>query len=333
MLRRGGSIALFPEGISHNSPKLLPIKTGAARIALGAASINSETDPVDVLIVPVGLYYTSKTKFRSEALLHFGETFEVPKVELDPDGQPPRDAVKALTERIESALHDVTLNAESDSELFTARIAEEIFSAAAETGSLRDELSFLKSYVSRVDPELSSADRELESKLLEFDKKLERRGIEPVHLSLAKFPRSFVIKEAILQSWLLIILAPFALIGAILHFPAYQLCRLFAYLFTHHGADDIVSTVKVLAAMVFMPLTWIVTAIVMYFVFDWRSAAVSIPVSIILGYIALYTLEEAAELRGWANAVWLYITRKEEFLKLFVERRQLQKELRDIGRG
>ena len=39
LLQRGGSIALFPEGISHNSPKLLPAKTGAARIALGAVSV------------------------------------------------------------------------------------------------------------------------------------------------------------------------------------------------------------------------------------------------------------------------------------------------------
>src|SRR5207237_10895435 len=36
LLRSGGAIALFPEGISHNSPKLLPMKTGPARLALGA---------------------------------------------------------------------------------------------------------------------------------------------------------------------------------------------------------------------------------------------------------------------------------------------------------
>src|SRR5262245_31530479 len=118
LLKRGGSIALFPEGVSHNSPKLLPMKTGAARIALGAAS-SGET-PIDVKIVPVGLFYTSKTTFRSEALLHFGEPFDVPHIELDPDGHPPKDAVKALTHRIETELREVTLNAESEAELHTA---------------------------------------------------------------------------------------------------------------------------------------------------------------------------------------------------------------------
>src|SRR5690606_3421659 len=72
-LRSGGSIALFPEGVSHNSPTLLPLKTGAARIALGAVSVGDE--PIDLRIVPVGLYYTNKTTFRSEVVLHFGEAF------------------------------------------------------------------------------------------------------------------------------------------------------------------------------------------------------------------------------------------------------------------
>ncbi|HLM00558.1 MAG TPA: 1-acyl-sn-glycerol-3-phosphate acyltransferase, partial [Pyrinomonadaceae bacterium] len=39
LLKSGGAIALFPEGVSHNSPHLLPLKTGAARIALGTVSV------------------------------------------------------------------------------------------------------------------------------------------------------------------------------------------------------------------------------------------------------------------------------------------------------
>ena len=77
LFRKGGAIALFPEGVSHNSPKMMPLKTGAARIALGAISVGQTGKPLNLKIVPVGLFYTSKTTFRSEALLHFGEPFEV----------------------------------------------------------------------------------------------------------------------------------------------------------------------------------------------------------------------------------------------------------------
>jgi 1-acyl-sn-glycerol-3-phosphate acyltransferase len=36
LLQRNRCIALFPEGVSHNATHLLPVKTGAARIALGS---------------------------------------------------------------------------------------------------------------------------------------------------------------------------------------------------------------------------------------------------------------------------------------------------------
>src|SRR5918996_136549 len=84
---RGGTIGICPEGVSHNEPRLKPLKTGAARIALGAASTGSQ---LDVKIVPVGLYYTEKTTFRSSALLRFGEPITVKPVELETDGAPPR---------------------------------------------------------------------------------------------------------------------------------------------------------------------------------------------------------------------------------------------------
>ena len=325
LLQRGGSIALFPEGVSHNSPKLLPMKTGAARIAIGAAAAG-ET-PVEVRIVPVGLYYTNKTTFRSEALLHFGEPFTVSRVELDADGQPPKTAVKELTGKIESELRDVTLNAESEAELHVARIAEEIFASAARNENLGEKLDFLKNYV---DERKGDVDDSLDKRLREYDAKLEAFGIEPEHLSLAQLTRGFVAWRALVQTWVLILLSPFAIFGAILHAPAYQLGKLVAYLYSRHGADDVASTVKVLAGMVFIPLTWIITAVVLYFLSGWQLALLSIPFSFLCGYAALYSLEEIVEMRGWARAIWLFLTRKEKFLRLFVERRELQYELREF---
>ena len=329
LLARGGSIALFPEGVSHNSPKLLPMKTGAARIALGAAA-SGET-PVEVKIVPVGLYYTNKTTFRSEALLHFGEPFAVPKVEPDSDGQPPKHAVRDLTERIEAELREVTLNAENESELHVAKIAEEIFATSSVNENLGEKVDFLKNYVAEnAGGNLSSADAKLAGRVQAYDFRLKSFGIEPQHLSLAELTQGFVAYRAMVQTWWLVILAPFALFGAILHAPAYQLCKLVAYLYSRHGADDVASTVKVLAGMLFVPLTWLIAAIVLYFLSGWQLALVSIPFSFLCGWAALYSLEEIEEMRGWAKAIVLFLTRKEKFLRLFVERRELQEALREF---
>jgi glycerol-3-phosphate O-acyltransferase / dihydroxyacetone phosphate acyltransferase len=324
LLQRGGSIALFPEGISHNSPKLLPMKTGAARIALGAASYNDKDTDLDVMIVPVGLFYTSKTTFRSEALLHFGEPFLVPRVDPGEDGHPPKDAVKELTSRIEEELREVTVNAESDAELHAARMAERIFASPTANENLGEKLDFLNTYIEdESSPELSISVRE-------FNSKVESFGLEPEHLSLAQFSRAAVIRQAFIQFWVLILLSPLAIFGAILHAPAYQLCKLVAYLYSRHGADDIASTVKVLAGMVFVPFTWLIAAVVLYFLSGWKLALASVPFSFLTGYVALYSLEEFEEMRGWAKAIWLFLTRREAFLRLFVARRELREALREF---
>ncbi len=329
LLERGGSIALFPEGVSHNSPKLLPMKTGAARIALGAAASGDE--PIEVKIVPVGLYYTNKTTFRSEALLHFGEPFIVPRIDPDPDGQPPKDAVKDLTMKIEEELRDVTLNAGSEAELHVAKIAEEIFASAAENENLGEKLDFLKNYIAdTARGELSRSNSSLAERLREYDARLGSFGIEPQHLSLAELTQRFVVYRAFIQTWVLLVLSPLALFGAILHAPAYQLCKLVAHLYSRHGADDVASTVKVLAGMVFVPLTWLIATVVLYFLSGWQLALASLPFSFLCGYAALYSLEEIEEMRGWAKAIWLFLTKKEKFLRLFVERRELQEALREF---
>jgi len=69
LLAHGALVALFPEGISHDESMLQPLKTGAARIALGAAVDDAVPG---VAIVPVGLSYDAKATFRSRALVQVG---------------------------------------------------------------------------------------------------------------------------------------------------------------------------------------------------------------------------------------------------------------------
>ena len=81
VLAEGGVISLFPEGKSHNQPGLTTLKTGAARLALeaemeaamGAAAPSGP--PLDVRILPVGLSFDAKERFRSRALVEIGEPF------------------------------------------------------------------------------------------------------------------------------------------------------------------------------------------------------------------------------------------------------------------
>ncbi len=71
-LARGGVVALFPEGRSNAGSRLLPLKTGAARLALLAAR---EHGADDLRVAPVALAYEERGRFRSRARLRVGAPF------------------------------------------------------------------------------------------------------------------------------------------------------------------------------------------------------------------------------------------------------------------
>ncbi len=94
------TICVFPEGACHNDPARRRLKTGAARIALRAAS----REPAwPVFVLPIGLYYTAKSRFRSSAAVVIGEPI---RVRAD-------DVPESLNQTMAGALSGVTLNAAS----------------------------------------------------------------------------------------------------------------------------------------------------------------------------------------------------------------------------
>jgi 1-acyl-sn-glycerol-3-phosphate acyltransferase len=101
-LAGGDAVGIFPEGLSHSEPALAPLRTGAARIALGVGR--------PLPIVPVGLVFRAKDVFRSDVLVLVGDP--VAWDDLAARGVADADAVRDLTGRIDAALRRVTVNLE-----------------------------------------------------------------------------------------------------------------------------------------------------------------------------------------------------------------------------
>ena len=122
-LTAGDAVGIFPEGLSHSEPSLARLRTGAARIALGA----SERRAVRFPIVPVGIVARQKQTFRSRCLALIGS----PVSWDDLAGRPASDveAVRELTRRIEEGLRAVTVNVERLEDRRTLECAEAIFAA------------------------------------------------------------------------------------------------------------------------------------------------------------------------------------------------------------
>ncbi len=340
LLARGRCIAIFPEGISHNETKLQPIKTGAARIALGALAVgkdNNELVEKGLKIMAVGLYYTSKTAFRSEALIRYGEIFDVEPVELDENSEPPRDTVVELTKKIEDALQNVTLNLENTDELETVLKAEALFSSVYENLLFKETLTqtfFRLQNLAEKYKLLGQSNPEKMEKLREkvekYEGNLESSGLTVESLSVLQHPTAYVFRYLILRILVLILLAPLAVVGAIIHSPAYLFSNLLGQMVTTHDVDAAGSTSKILAACLFMPLTWLIFAGIMFYFFVWQIALISIPILILCGYIALRSFEMLIDMRVWLKSGWFLIRQRALFLRLLVQRETLQKEIGEI---
>jgi 1-acyl-sn-glycerol-3-phosphate acyltransferase len=102
-LAAGDHLVIFPEGEMAMGSSLQPLRTGAARIALGAAD---EAGVRGVTIIPVGLVYDAPTKFRSIGEMHFAEPIEIDDwldVYRADQAKAVRGITELLTERLESA--------------------------------------------------------------------------------------------------------------------------------------------------------------------------------------------------------------------------------------
>jgi 1-acyl-sn-glycerol-3-phosphate acyltransferase len=109
VLFAGGTMGIFPEGLSHESSRLARLKTGAARIALGAAARRPEAE---VCLVPVGLTYMNRHRFRSNVLIQFGPPIPIGAERLEAHAADPKAAAVALTDGIERSIQSLTVNAE-----------------------------------------------------------------------------------------------------------------------------------------------------------------------------------------------------------------------------
>ena len=333
LLARGGTIGICPEGVSHDEPGLRPIKTGAARISLAAVSTGEVSG---LQIIPAGLYYTSKTSFRSDALLYFGNPIDVEPVTLEPDGTPPREAVRELSSRIETALREVILDARHEQELQTTARAERIFSSASydnSADSLKDELRlqqrFIKAYpmLQELQPERLL---KLESRMMRFEEELNQAGVDPDELSppgsTLRVFRS-IVKRSVL---FLLMLGP-AVLGTIAHYPAYKLGGFLAKRLSR-DSDDVVSTVKIISAMLLFALTWLLIAVSIYWYVNWIAALLALVVVPFCGYVAIVFFEELDKSVAGVRVLTFFLVRRRFFVRLLAERKAIRNEIIALGK-
>ena len=119
-----GILLIFPEGNSINERNLRPLKTGTARIALGAEHQNNFELALSIL--PIGLNYSKPTHFREEVVINIGKPFDS-KLYRQQYREDPVAAVNELTSEIQQRLSSLIVVTESRQEDDLVRKIETLY--------------------------------------------------------------------------------------------------------------------------------------------------------------------------------------------------------------
>jgi glycerol-3-phosphate O-acyltransferase/dihydroxyacetone phosphate acyltransferase len=263
-LVQGRAITLFPEGKSHSEPQLAEIKTGAARIAFRAAKQGAK-----IRIVPVGLTYQEKHRFRSRVLIEVGESMEV--ASFVPQGEGDEvEAVRALTAAIADRLRSVTLNLEQWEDLPIIQTAEELYSLRlGEATRDPDRLRRFAKGMQILREEQPERYRTLRGEVASFRRRLGLVRAGPSDLSLV-YQRAAVWKFAFKNLSALLLGLPLFAAGVILFAVPFYAIRWLTDIVSNEWDDD--ATVKFLASVVVTPI-WaaILTALAWWLIAPWAA--------------------------------------------------------------
>ncbi len=309
-LKAGGSIAIFPEGTSHSDTELKPMRTGAARIALSA-----NTGSANVPIVPVGLHYTEKNTFRSDVVIRFGAPMEIEKLTLKPEEPIPRPEVRALTERIDAALRDVTVNGKTEEEILFAKNASTVFEQSRALDAIIDkQQAFIKAR-----QQLPPADKQkLTQDVGRLADVMNRIGMDGS--SSQKSPVPLIGLAPIFA----VLLGPIGLLAMAIHAPAYQLIRLISQnkRSPFREADQLAS-MKLFCGLFLFPITWTLLGLfVARFTTPWIGLVVGL-LGPLWGYLAMRYHEIIEGLSADATLTYVILSKPRRLARIQAARARL----------
>ncbi|KAJ7158776.1 glycerol-3-phosphate-1-acyltransferase [Mycena filopes] len=166
-LARNQVIGVFPEGTSYTEPAIAQILTGAAWAALEfMRSQHKDGKTGSIVIIPVGIVYTNKAKFRSRVHVEYGLPINMASYisatlfeSLDPEGE--RAVVKAVMKDVEAQMLKLTINAPDWETLYAAQMTRNILWGDERNVELKDWLVVNQTLVRLFTPSSPEQDSEL----------------------------------------------------------------------------------------------------------------------------------------------------------------------------
>jgi len=254
-LGAGELVTIFPEGITVDDPSIANIKTGSARIALGARANGVE----GLRLISAGIHYENKAALRSDVFIDVGW-----EIDLDSeignyvrDGEAEdasnREAVRALTDDMEARLRRAAPDFE---DWATAHSLSEAAGVALRDPEARDaDVGHAdRERLARLLDDASDEDQaRVESAMSTYQDDLDAMGFDDsMFVAGLEGPQQFTwyVFRTLLIGFLLL---PFALVGAVVNWFPMLVVWLIGRM---KVADAMMATIKPMGGLLIFLLTW-----------------------------------------------------------------------------
>ena len=273
----GRFATLFPEGLSHDEPYPMELKTGAARLYYRACELSTDGSPAPV-IIPVGLHYNKKGVFGSRALVAFHAPLELaPELATPPtpdaSDEDRRRTYRRLTTKLGRALHEVVHATQSwqihhamqrGRKLIRAERAHRAGAALGRPDMVERVLAFSRLWAgynvrARTHP---AETQKLLERAREYDEDMTALGIQDHELDEGpRMASVWLTANLILQAIIIwFVLPPLLVIGFVVNFPTALALTALSKVASKAYKDE--ASVKVLVGAIAFPLTWLLVAVI-----------------------------------------------------------------------
>ncbi|KAJ2412418.1 Glycerol-3-phosphate/dihydroxyacetone phosphate acyltransferase [Coemansia sp. RSA 2530] len=349
-LNNGECVGIFPEGGSHDRTEMLPLKAGATIMALGATAANPE---LGLKIVPTGLNYFHPSKFRSRAVIDFGQPIDIPPELVEKyrrGGVAKREACDELLRVVSEGLKQVTLNTPDYETLKMVQAGRRLYQPTQHSLTMAQQVEltrrFIKGYnVYRDLPEV----KELRDRIEDYNLQLRYYGIRDHQVETMRIGRAEAGALFVWRLLWLLIMGLVALPGTVLNLPVFIVTGVvskskaraaLAASAVKVRARDVIATWKILIALGLVPLLYTTySMLAVLFVrraplwaadmvagfADWSSSRIylwSWALAAFMSYTALVFGEQAVDIVKSVRPLFLTLILGEEHTELLARQRE-----------
>ncbi|CEP10348.1 hypothetical protein [Parasitella parasitica] len=229
----------FPPSTSYTAPNHLPFKDGISWASFEYLTqlAKKEDGPKSVSIIPVGITYSTKNRWRSEMVVEYGDPIVQTLDDLEEFHNDPKKSVKILTDRIAKGVERSTINSPDWDTSHAASEARFILFGDSRGVRLEEYVHVSQSFVSLFHPKNTDNKEaiyykermKLKERLLMFSKNLKSLRLNAGDISMYENQEITMTRATLrlVSTWMgLVVQIPLFLPGIIINSPFYILGRL-----------------------------------------------------------------------------------------------------------